>query len=35
MRDRMILLVREILNRPLLNDAIIDGAGYILSLIHI
>ncbi|CRM20399.1 type III secretion effector protein [Pseudomonas sp. 2822-15] len=29
MRDRMILLVREILNRPLLNDAIIDGAGYI------
>lgn len=29
MRDRMVLLVREILNRPLLNDAIIDCAGYI------
>lgn len=25
----MILVVREILNRPLLNDAIIDGDGYI------
>ncbi|MGE1156262.1 type III secretion effector protein [Pseudomonas kitaguniensis] len=29
MRDRMILVVREILSRPLLNDAIIDSEGYI------
>lgn len=29
MRERMILVIREILNRPLLNDAIIDCEGYI------
>ncbi|AHC34713.1 type III secretion effector protein [Pseudomonas fluorescens] len=29
MRDRMILMVREILKRPPLNDAIIDCEGYI------
>ncbi|ANF85520.1 type III secretion effector protein [Pseudomonas antarctica] len=29
MRDRMILVIREILNRPSLNDAIIDCTGYI------
>jgi len=28
-RDRIILVIREILNRPSLNDAIIDCAGYI------
>ncbi|WP_448652107.1 type III secretion effector protein [Pseudomonas fluorescens] len=29
MRDRIILVAREILNRPLLNDSIIDVEGYI------
>ncbi|KAF2406844.1 type III secretion effector protein [Pseudomonas antarctica] len=29
MQDRIILVAREILNRPLLNDSIIDGDGYI------
>ena len=29
MRDRIILVVREILKRPLLNDAIIDFEGFI------
>lgn len=29
MQDRVILLVREILKRPLLNDTIIDSEGYI------
>ncbi|MGB3127609.1 MAG: type III secretion effector protein, partial [Pseudomonas sp.] len=29
MRDRVILVVREILKRPLLNDTIIDNEGYI------
>jgi len=28
-RDRLILVVREILSRPTLNDAILDGDGYI------
>lgn len=29
MRDRVILVVREILKRPLLNDTIVDNEGYI------